>query len=61
MREIAEKNVVSQYGNRSKLDPKHGITAMTDFSPKTGTMNVVSQLQNWNWNWNQQLEPEPLQ
>ena len=31
------KEVVSQYGNRSRLDPKHGITAMTNFSPKTGT------------------------
>ena len=52
------KEMVSQYGNRSRLDPKHGITAMTDFSPKTGTMNVVSQSPNWNWNWNPYNEKE---
>ena len=55
MKEIAEE-MVSQYGNRSRLDPKHGITAMTDFSPKTGTMNVVSQSQNWNWNYEKERE-----
>lgn len=47
MREISENYMVSQYGNTSKLDPKHGITVASHFLPKNGTNWFLSD-KNWN-------------